>query len=66
MITCIFHETFRDFQTLQILGFLMKIWFLINFEPWVFVNASFKHVSHALISKILSLTENFEIKVLSS
>ena len=35
----------------------MKIGFLINFEPWVCVHASFKHVSHTLISKFLCLIE---------
>ena len=40
-------------------------WFLIKFEPWVFVHASFKHVSHTLISKFLCLIGHFEIRVLS-
>ena len=31
-----------------------------------FVHASFKYVSHALISKLLSFIGNFEIRVLSS
>ena len=44
----------------------MKIGFLIKFEPWVFVHASYKHVSHALISNFLRLIEIFEIRVLSS
>ena len=44
----------------------MKIGFLINFKPWDFVHASFKHVSHALISKLLSFIGKFEIRVLSS
>ena len=35
----------------------MKIGFLIDFEPWVFAHAPFKHDSHALISKLLSFIE---------
>ena len=66
MFTCIFHEIFRDFRTLENLEFLMKIGFLINFKLWVFVHASFKHDSHALISKILSFIRNLEIRLLSS
>ena len=57
MFTCIFHEFSRDFCTLENLIFLMKIGFLIDFEPWVFVHAPFKHDSHALISKLLSFIE---------
>ena len=38
----------------------MKIGVLINFKPWVFVQTSFKHVSHALISKLLSFIGNFD------
>ena len=57
MFTCIFHEFSRDFCTLENLIFFMKIGFLIDFEPWVFVHAPFKHDSHALISKLLSFIE---------
>ena len=35
---------------------------LFEIELWLFVHASYKHVSHALISKILCT--NFEIRVL--
>ena len=45
------------FANFYFYGFLLKIGFLINSEPWVFVHASFKHVSHTLISKFLCLIE---------
>ena len=52
--TC-FHVYFIDFfgifAFLKIWGFLMFMGFLIKSEPWVFVHASYKHDSHALISK---------------
>ena len=68
-ITCFhafFINFFRDFCTLENLGFLIKIEFLFKSKPWVFVHASFKHDSHTLISKNLSFIGNFEIRVLSS
>ena len=66
MFSCIFHCFLRDFRTLGNLGFLIKIEFLFKSKPWIFVHASFKHDSHALISKFLSFIGNFEIRVLSS
>ena len=46
-----------DFCTFQNLAFLIFSGFLIKTKSWVFVHASYKHDSHALI-------ENFEIRVL--
>ena len=43
----------------------MFMGFLIKSEPWVFVHASYKHDSHALISKFLWFIKNLII-VLSS
>ena len=42
----------------------MFLGFLIKTKSWVFAHASYKHDSHALISKILWLIEIFEIRVL--
>ena len=36
---------------------------LIQIVGWVFVLASFKHDSHALISKFSRFLQNFEIRV---
>ena len=57
-ITC-FHAFFffGDFCTFQNLAFLIFLGFLIKTKSWVFVHASYKHDSHALIEK-------FEIRVL--
>ena len=55
-----FHQKFSNFWTKEILGFLMV---LIQFVGWVFVHASYKHDSHALISKFSWFVQNFEIRV---
>ena len=53
----------QKFQTKEILGFLTFFMVLIKFLGWVFVHASCKHDSHALISKISWFLQNFEIRV---
>ena len=58
-----FHQKISKFQTKRILGFLMILVILIQFVGWVFVHASYKHDSHALISKFSWFVQNFEIRV---
>ena len=64
-ITCIhaFSSKISKVRTKRILGFLMILSVLIQFFGWVFVHASFKHDSHALISKFSWFVQNFEIRV---
>ena len=58
-----FHQKILKVRTKRILGFLMILSVLMQFVGWVFVHASYKHDSHALISKFSWFVQNFEIKV---
>ena len=60
MITCIFHEIFRGFRTFQFLGFLMKIGFLINFEPRANRNPKSSSSSSAYFDNVRFLTDKCE------
>ena len=55
-----FHQIF---WTKEILGFLVILGVLIKFIEWVFVHASYKHVSSTLISKFSWFVQNFKIRV---
>ena len=58
-----FIKKIQNFSIKANFGFLMILCILIKIDSWVFVHASHKHDSHALISKFLWFLQIFEIRV---
>ena len=54
---------FLNFRIIEKLGFLLFLFILVKTDTWVFVHASFKHDSHALISKFSWFINFFEVRV---